>query len=243
MLIQSPRHTAADLDLWSELETADRVHGAGPLIVERELAAARVLSAFAADGPCYAGISGGKDSAVVAHIIHNAGLRIPLVRIKILPIVNPDCDEAVSRLLSTLPGMEYHEIEVWCWLDRHGWHATGTLERGFVEAEKRFGKRHISGVRAEESGVRKIAMRRWGHCSEHACRPIGWWEVQDVYGYLAKYDLPIHPAYAMLGGGRWPRHRLRVDHLGLTAANQFGRSEWEQEYYGDVLNRLAAQST
>ena len=70
------------------------------------------------------------------------------------------------------------------------------------------------------------------------CAPISAWRESDVFSYLAKNKLPVHPAYAMLGGGRWPRHRLRVAEIGDTHGTGGGRREWEQEYYGDVLRRL-----
>ena len=62
----------------------------------------------------------------------------------------------------------------------------------------------------------------------------------ETFGYLAAHDLPVHPAYAMLGGGRWERDRIRVASLGGRRGDGIGRAEWEREYYSDVLNRLAA---
>ncbi|TXH99574.1 MAG: hypothetical protein E6Q76_19695 [Rhizobium sp.] len=60
----------------------------------------------------------------------------------------------------------------------------------------------------------------------------------DVFAYLAFHGLPVHPNYAMLGAGRWPREYLRTAPLGGKRGDQFGRAEWEREYYGDVLRRL-----
>jgi phosphoadenosine phosphosulfate reductase len=85
-------------------------------------------------------------------------------------------------------------------------------------------------------------MLRWGLNSPKGCSPIGRWNTADVFGYLAIHDLPIHPAYAMLGGGRWPRERLRVAEIGDTHGAGGGRAEWEKEYYQDVINRLLAQA-
>ena len=61
--------------------------------------------------------------------------------------------------------------------------------------------------------------------------------LQETKQYLNKYNLPIHPNYAMLGGGRYDRNNLRVDCLAGTQGNGMGRNEWEKEYYQDIVNR------
>lgn len=81
---------------------------------------------------------------------------------------------------------------------------------------------------------------RWGISTERTCAPLAWWTAADVFAYLATHDLPVHPAYAMLGGGRWRRERLRVAEIGDTHGKGGGRLEWETEYYGDALRRLQA---
>lgn len=80
-----------------------------------------------------------------------------------------------------------------------------------------------------------------GVATEKVCRPIIDWTTNDVFAALRMLDLPVHPAYAMSGGGRWSRDRLRVDCIGGERGRGIGRAEWEQEYYGDVLRRLAAK--
>lgn len=68
------------------------------------------------------------------------------------------------------------------------------------------------------------------------CRPIIDWPTEAVFAYLAHYRLPTHPNYGMLGGGRWDRGRLRVGgSVGGSDGDNFGRAEWEREYYGDLL--------
>ena len=42
-----------------------------------------------------------------------------------------------------------------------------------------------------------------------------------------------------LPGGRFPRDRIRVASLSGRRGDGMGRAEWEREYYGDVLRRLA----
>ena len=47
-----------------------------------------------------------------------------------------------------------------------------------------------------------------------------------------------YPVYAMTGGGRYDRYRLRVSAIGNPEGRGVGRLKWEKEYYGDVLNRI-----
>ena len=243
MLIRVSRQTPVDLALWAELEEADRLHGLRANL-ERKVEKALADIIHFARKPCYAGVSWGKDSVVLAHLCWRAMpvlmKPIPLVWVRVEPIANPDCrlvrDDFLERFYT-----DYHEFEQVCTHDSKGWHATGTLEAGFNLAAQTAGAaRHLSGVRGDESGDRMRRMRKWGTTTIRTCAPMGWWTTGDVYGYLALHDLPVHPAYAMMGGGRWPRERLRVASLGGRRGDGMGRAEWEYEYYGHVLNRLDA---
>jgi phosphoadenosine phosphosulfate reductase len=109
------------------------------------------------------------------------------------------------------------------------------------KVNKEISERHISGVRAKESAVRKLRMMRWGENTEKTCAPIGLWTTDDVFAYLVKYDLPVHPNYAMLGGGRWNRKIIRVAEIGDIHGTERGRAEWEKEYYSDILNYINAK--
>ena len=107
---------------------------------------------------------------------------------------------------------------------------------GFTLAECEHGKRHISGVRAEESRVRRIAMARWGTIGPYAARPIGNWSAVDIFAYLHKYDLPIHPAYAMSMAGHYDRRWLRVSSLGGIRGAERSRADWEAAYYPEIVS-------
>lgn len=75
--------------------------------------------------------------------------------------------------------------------------------------------------------------------SKNSCRPLAYWTEKEIFAYLAFYDLPIHPNYAMLGGGRFRREKIRVGPHWMGV--QFGNDLWEREYYQDILNRLEAK--
>lgn len=234
MLIQSPRVTKADLALWHEYFEADLVHGR--TLDEKIEKAIADIRDFATK-PCYGSVSWGKDSTVLAHLLAISGYRIPLVWVKVEPIANPDCAFVRDRFNFRWQPT-YTEIVVRCRKDESGYHASGTLEAGFRTAEGEFGHRKITGIRADESTERWLARHTHGAMTEGNCKPLSDWTVQDVFGYLARFDLPIHPVYAMLGGGRYDREWLRVASLGGRRGDGHGRAEWEKEYYGDVLARM-----
>lgn len=244
MLIPSTRHTSADIALWAELEDADRLHGAS-LTRKIEQAAAAVRE-FISAGSSYASTSWGKDSVVMLHLLWIVAPHVPVVNLRIDPTRNEYCDTVRDAFLSRFP-MDYHEENVsyhGCgeWFSQQWDDASyKRWDAAWRNVEKQFGARHLSGVRAQESGVRKIRMRSHGHSTSRTCAPIGWMTTADVFAYLAINDLPTHPNYAMLGGGRYDREKLRVSEFGDQGGVCRGRREWEQEYYGDVLRRIKAK--
>lgn len=239
MLIRSDRHTPADLELWAEYEAGDLLHG--QTLDAKIVRSIDVIREFA-EAPCYAGVSWGKDSLVLAHLIAISGVSIPVVWFRVEPIKSPECEVVRDVFIETWE-MDYHEIVSWCTWDAQGWHASGTLEAASKEAVRRWGQRRILGIRADESGDRKLTCLCNGEASVNSCRPLAWWTVADVMAYLARFDLPVHPAYAMLGGGRYDRDHLRVASLGGRRGDGMGRAEWEAEYYGDILRRMAHRAT
>jgi phosphoadenosine phosphosulfate reductase len=239
MLIPSERHTAADLSLWSELEATDLAHYDAGRVEGKAEQAIRVLADFAAGGPCYASVSWGKDSVVLAHLVWRSGLGVPLGNVAQHGVGSEPHIPAVRDAFLASFRLPYTEASVPLGpIPDDGGHSPA-LDLGIGLLRKCFGTpRYIGGVRAEESGVRKIGMRARGLATQNTCQPLGWWCWADVFAYLARYRLPVHPSYAMLGGGRWDRRHIRVSTIGGPKGNQFGRAEWEREYYGDVLRRL-----
>lgn len=242
MLLRVPEHEVRDLESWELLERTDRIHASLAGYTRKVVRAVDALTAFVSGGACYAGVSWGKDSTVLARLIADHAPHVPLVWIRVEPIKNPHCELVRDDFLRA-HRVDYHEIEVWCRRDDAGWHASGTLERGYALAAGRWGRRHISGVRGAESGSRKMRMRRWGEATELTCAPIGWWSAADVYAYLAEHGLPVHPAYAMSQGGLWDRDRIRVASLGGRRGDGTGRAEWERRYYADAIRRINTLET
>lgn len=245
MLIESPRHTRADLEHWARQERYDLVIGRSDRLKRLARKSIRAIEAFGTRD-VYASVSWGKDSVVMADLLAKSAVAqdIPLIWVRTVPWDNPDCPHVRDAFLRRHPHMlgNYHEIATpstsrrW-WQDRGGWNDTerGT-KGGFTIAAQRFGHRHISGVRAEESRVRSIAQSRWGDATPNTCRPIGWWTAVDVFAHLAVEGLPVHPAYAQSFGGHRDRQWLRVSSIGGMRGIEHGRIEWEETYYPEICS-------
>ena len=242
MLMSSPRHRPEDLELWAELEAADLVHYHNANVADKLRRSADVLASFVEVASCHAAISWGKDSTVLAHLVscHNATWpprkQIPLVWVKVDDL-DVGCQEVRDCFLGLQPN-PYHEIVVSAGKRTHK--GTQGKREGFRQAEQLFGLRKFNGIRADESGVRKISAHKWGIETIHSCRPLLWWTAADIFAALAFLGLPVHQNYGMLGGGRYNRQQIRTAPLGGLRGTGIGRAEWEQEYYGDVLRRLEA---
>ena len=78
----------------------------------------------------------------------------------------------------------------------------------------------------------------FGYETAFSFAPLAYMTVKDIFAYLHENSLPVHPVYAMTGGGRYDRYRLRVSAIGNPEGRGVGRLKWEKEYYGDVLNRI-----
>ncbi len=205
---------------------------------------------FAGAGACWAGTSWGKDSTVIAHMVHRLqleGYKIPVVWFRATPNLNPDCLLVRDVFLDRLPLRDYSEITCEISLVEKA----GVMEWGNDEGynpvwdayHREVCPRHILGLRAQESSVRSMRMRRWGAEPFLLLAPIGRFSAADVFAYLHKYDLPVHPAYAATMAGRWERGRLRVAALGGAIGRGHGREAWEEHYYGEEMReaRSAAE--
>jgi len=229
MLIPSHRHTQEDLRLWTELEAA--YFEIGKHLEDKAAAAISRIKEFANKGRCKVCVSWGKDSTVVAHLSLKADIAAPLVWVRWKGFDNPDSERVRAAFQERFLQAQIKEVQAPPDDNDDG-------REGWAMSMKTFGERRIMGIRSDESAERKMSAKIHGIATERVCRPIVNWTVRQVMGYLVYHDLPIHPAYAMSGNGRWDERRLRVDCLGGERGSQFGRGEWEREYYGDVMRRL-----
>lgn len=240
MLLSSHRHKPKDLDHWASLQRLDLVCGQRLMRSRKPQAAIDAIRRFSAE-PCYLATSWGKDSVVTCHLAVLSGAQMPFVHVvQEGPQKDPDQHRVRDAFLAMFD-VDYHEIVV-PYEPRHhkddGRAHFPALDIGIREARRRFGHRYIGGLRAAESGVRKRAMGHTFKPGARSCWPIGRWSDQEVYSWLAVHDLPIHPAYACTDGGLWDRGRIRVGIIGGPKGTQFGRAEWEWEYYPDIMLEL-----
>jgi phosphoadenosine phosphosulfate reductase len=238
-LIESHRPSALDLEAWQASERALKAWPQARL--ERlEARTAREVARFLTGGPAYMSVSWGKDSLVLADILARRAPEVELVWFRIEPIANPDC-LAVRDAYLAGHDQGYLEVRVQCAPDlgrRSGWDADGSITSGARHAALELGTaRHLMGIRAEESAgrARRVEQGAWRGPS---CVPLGPWTADDVYAYLTRHALPVHPAYACSLDGALDRGRIRVTELGEDEGVSHGRADWEQRYYGPELTEL-----
>ena len=221
---------------------------AGTIAFCRRVAEAKeAIRMFRKRGPFCVWTSWGKDSVTVAHLCLEVAPDAPLIHLRPTNH-NPDCDLVRDFYRKHFPGQPYLEVPVdYSDLDRTRLpeHILDreTDKRWFAairQVEKKLSQRRVLGIRAEESTPRRMRIGRYGLDTGKALAPIGHWSARDVFAYLAVNNLPVHPAYACLGGGRWKRERIRVAEIGDTRGRGFGRREWEEEYYGAELRKVMA---
>ena len=238
MLIDSPRITPRDRDHWARLEHLDDALSHDPRLDTMQDKAARELSK-AKTG--YIGCTWGKDSMVVAHLAAITDSPLPLVWVRLDGLENPDTEPVRDVFLERFPHVRYEEITIPATGVRRWWHPAdykGTdhgPDAGFRLAAARFGGHYVSGVRAEESTTRALTVARNGTHSAGSTRPIARWTGVDVFAYLHKHDLPVHPAYAMTMGGTLDRIQVRVSSIGGVRGTGRHRRVWEETYYPDVI--------
>lgn len=239
MLIDSPRLTSADREAWNDLCRYDDAY---PTEVLRRLSvkATGVIERFLAGGPAHVSTSWGKDSTVLVDLVGRLRVPVPVVWVRVDGYDLPECELVRDDMLARYPHLEYDELtfppQAHRWWDDDGRTQTKSAERArWSLIDDRYGSRHITGIRGEESRIRAMVQARWGDATPQTCRPIGDWSAVQVFAYLQQRRLPVHPAYAMSYGGRHDRRWLRVHSLGGVTGADRGRADWESHYYGDVI--------
>lgn len=242
MLIRYPTQTARDLAHWRVLERQDAVHCRLTAFRRRAEKAVEDLRRFAAAGPCWVGVSWGKESTIVAHLaaaLHAQGVEVPVIWFRPRPNAMPACDLVRDTFLARWP-IDYREVDCEIpLLDSGEW----GIDEGYDphwHAYHREHPRHVLGLRADESRARRLRARLFGVSTANTCAPLSFWTGADVFAYLYAHELPVHPTYAMSIGGAIERERLRVAALGGDPGRGFGRAEWEERYYGAALREARA---
>jgi phosphoadenosine phosphosulfate reductase len=229
MLITTHRHTAQDLAKWEDYEAIDSINRWSP---SKEALSKRVMEGFLERNPksCVM-VSWGKDSVVLLHLFVRLGIQRPVVTMRVEHRYNPDCDEVRDAFLREFD-IDYHEHE-------YPYEQVEKSEKHWADLHRRYGAR-CTGIRADESSIRRKQFETHGFSTKNSCRPLMQWSKREIFAYIHHNNLPLSPVYGYLGGGRWDRDKLRTHALHSfadQAGSGLGRIEWEREYYQDVLNR------
>ena len=244
MLVESDRHTDADLQHWHELSAADR-SAAQQAVFAATAARARdsIRSFYRRPRPHYVATSWGKDSVVLLHMLRATGYSPKVIHVRQLDNENPESLKVRDAFLARFP-CDYEEVGYsYRDADASWFGGKGQPIRWFQvlrELQGQYGM-HITGVRADESSTRHLRFATYGVESRWSLAPLQWMTIDHVFAYLHFFDLPIHANYAMTGGGRWDRRYLRVAAIGNERGRGHGRLTWEREYFSDVLNRMEAE--
>ena len=228
MLIITHRHTKADLDLWREYEEIDKINRVYPERIGRSLG---IISEWIETHPETAVYtSWGKDSVVLLHLLSLTKYKIPVVYMRFTDRDNPDCELVRDEFLKN-HGIDYHE-------DFFEYQKVRKSGAHWKALQKKYGQYRITGIRNDESGIRKMIFLMYRESGLYSCRPLSLWKNHEVFAYVQQEGLPLSPVYGYLGGGRWPREHIRTHSLAGTSGNGIGRTEWEKEYYPDILSRI-----
>jgi phosphoadenosine phosphosulfate reductase len=236
MLIITNRHTKKDIDTWDKYEKADLIHYENTDMETRERKAIEAIQGYADDNT-YISVSWGRDSITALHLCYRAKIKVKIVSFVlskncVKTIYDYNLDAVRDKYFALFGKADYSEIE---------YNPEANLRKMPLMRKYSKGKKRITGVRKDESGIRKKSAKQHGVATPTSCRPIIYWKHQDVFAYIAKYGLPLHPSYGMTGGGRYDRFAIRVDGaFGGPGGTTHGRETWEREYYQDEYNRIAS---
>jgi phosphoadenosine phosphosulfate reductase len=228
VLIITPRHKKEDLELWQEYEEIDRIIAVSEYRITKSIQIISDWIKSHVNGAAYT--SWGKDSVVLLHLIYKTQLKIPVIYMRFTDRDNPDCELVRDEFLKKYD-LDYHE-------DLFEYNKVRKTGAHWKALQKKYGPYRLTGIRNDESGIRTMLYLIYRESSKFSCRPLSLWKSKEVFAYIEQNNLPLSPVYGYLGGGRWDREHIRTHSLAGTTGDNFGRTEWEREYYPDILARV-----
>ena len=228
MLIVTHRHTKADLKSYKDYEEIDSINIVSQKKIERSLQIIKNWIYLHPKTAAYT--SWGKDSVVLLHLLTLLKTKIPVIYMRFTDRDNPDCELVRNEYLKK-HDIDYHEeFYEYQKVRKNGLH--------WKDLQKKYGQYKITGIRNDESGIRKMVYLIYKESSLFSCRPLSLWKNNEIFAYIQQQNLPLSPVYGYIGGGRWKREHIRTHSLAGTSGDSFGRTEWEKEYYPDILARI-----
>src|SRR5690606_36769339 len=168
---------------------------------------------FAQGGDWYVSVPWGKYYVAAANIALQVKPRAVRRWARAGRVEIPECEPVSDAFLRMHPGALYTAIA-------YVFRVPLRFERGHDTApsqdalKETLTGRYVSGLRAQESRMRRISIGHRVLVTPNTCRPIAHWYAVHVFAYLHREGLPVHPAYAMTAGGYSDRRWLRVHPLG-----------------------------
>jgi phosphoadenosine phosphosulfate reductase len=112
-------------------------------------------------------------------------------------------------------------------------------------AHAQHGPGELWGLRAGESGTRRVALGRAGGTiirtdGTVACAPLWRWRAEDVWGELARRRIPPNPVYDKLRRLGADERSLRVGLLVDANSLEHGRVTWLRRGWPELYGRLEA---
>lgn len=196
----------------------------------------------------YIAFSGGKDSLVVAHLVHSIRPDVPLL----WSDAELEADETVAymAMMQRMAGdqliIKYGQAShAWFnpWVDRPYWRdpLPGTVRADGPTPEWMAAQGYdcvFTGVRAEENQRRQGWFLKAGSVYYTkggvglTCTPLATWSADDVWAAIALWRLPYNALYDAMEAAHVPRHRQRVGPLPLTPRRML------EDIWPDLLERL-----
>jgi 3'-phosphoadenosine 5'-phosphosulfate sulfotransferase (PAPS reductase)/FAD synthetase len=201
--------------------------------------------------PAAVGISGGKDSTALVHLVskhckplliwNDSGLELP----ESIEIVKKLAD-LLSLELAIAKGVDAMERKISIGAIRSSKEVSRTDDLCIVQPVKKCLRENgikveFVGLRSQESKTRKMVLKKYGpfYDSKRWGCGISWpmmdWGVEDVFAYIDEFNLPLHPAY----GRKWDdRNNIRVSWMWDSNFDGFGGIQYLRRYYPKVFQKL-----
>lgn len=185
------------------MDDADRLMFKGwatlPQFKRKVTQAKAIIQEAMSIAPAYVACSWGKDSVVLLHIAQ-----------QIVPDIlafHYGSFESSTGIVSNFPAVissycerfspNYQEL-----IAKPEWAFTPDTVRDRIHSviNTDFYKMALVGVRAQESKVRRIAIRKYGHTHQYKdglwrCFPLSYWDTKDIWAYTVANELPYLDAY------------------------------------------------
>lgn len=202
----------------------------------------------------YVAFSAGKDSSVVLHLVRSVAPETPAV-FSDDEWQFPETEELVRATPNCyrVAGEAWHAEWFTSWQDGpRQLPADAIWVGGRNSGPQEFARRQrydgvFIGLRADENGYRRAHLRRYGLLFFsrkdglwHA-NPIGWWRLEDVWGYILEYQVPYNRAYDRMFEAGIPPERQRVGPFAVERAIGWGQIAILRRVWPELYERFVTE--